>query len=217
MNQTKESTQAEVKLKLNSIDFSNMEQTLTFVKRMVASMWMRFHPNKKDSIEDLAWDCYTHFVIKKYFERYDENAAYKKTNKMFFIKIGVRNYLIDQERRETRRIKTVSGDMMVGEGTSLFNMIDEKISDDVMTRVSAEEVVELLKGEMEWGKEHETPCLGVTKVSHHAVMVHYVKGYKPKEISSIFTLSVNRVNAIIRESMTMLIDKVKEEELELSY
>lgn len=202
--------------KLNNIDFSDMNSVYPFVRKMVYGMCGHYHPNRRDPLDEVAWDCYTHFVIKKYFERYDEKQAFKTTNKMYFIKIGVRNYLIDQERKAARRIKTVSGDREIGEGTTLFNMIDDKVSDEMVARVVVEELVDTLKGRQDWGMEHETPCCGTTKVSHHAIMVHYIRGYKRKEIAAIFTLSVNRVNGIIREGLDLMIEKVERDKLELA-
>lgn len=200
------------------LDFTNDKRVKEFISVMVRGMWRRFHPKHKGEIPELCWDCYVHIMTfrgrsgKSFFERYDDNYTSHgvKMNRMYYIKLGVRNWLIDQERKASRKIQTVSGDSLVGETTTLFQLLEDTTFVDDSSRREMSEVVEhliaRLKAEKEWGPVSETPD-GESRLSHYRILKHHVEGYKSKEIADFFSISVNRVNSLVRESVKILCEK----------
>jgi DNA-directed RNA polymerase specialized sigma24 family protein len=200
------------------IDFDDQKAVISFINNMVKAMQGRYHPKYKGDIKELAWDCYVHFLTfqgrsgKNFFERYDDNLESHgtRTNPMYHLKIGIRNFLIDQERKSSRRVQTVSGDKLVGESTTLFQLVSEDLSEDRLEETKTEVLTDLvgfLKDERHWGPWGETSELGRYQLSYYGILYHYLKGYKSKEIAEFFGISVNRTNSIVREGVDILCTK----------
>ena len=205
----------------SDLDFGNLDEVKSFIYDQVAFSSKRYHPRYKFPLEDLQHDCYTHFLMfrgranKSWIERYDENLVSngRTTSRRHFVKLGVRNWLIDQERTASRRITAISASKPVGfEGATLMDVLGEAMGCDNgyhESQVSEElhRLIELLKGEREWGTEVLVPVCGYSKMSYYTIHKLFLHGYSAKEVAKFYGVTAARVNRLYRRGVDILVKK----------
>lgn len=74
------------------------------IKFLVKLYIRRYHPSNRLPVVDICWDCFTHLYVgnngASFLGRYDQSRSKLHT----YITHGVKNFLIDLERKENRQI-----------------------------------------------------------------------------------------------------------------
>lgn len=137
--------------------------------------------NELYEVSDLTQEVYTHFLEKKFFEKFDE----KVTSFEYFIASATKNHLIDITRK--RLHKTVSLDTPVkgkdGESTTLGSFFEEKLTDQFSAV--------LLKQMLE--RCPDTQVSPNYRLSWKELLMMIVNGMEPSEIHAKVGISSGRV------------------------
>jgi len=182
---------------------NNDEMLIDLITLFVNTMQIHYHPHMISTRYDLVMDCYLKWKKNGYIDKFDGQI----TSPEYFIKIGVRNFLIDCERK--KRIHPQSLDIQFdGKESNLLDRLDIASSLMLVEDYMAEEsltldmLMEKLQLESSWGiKIGETPLLGEQRLSHYAVVHHWRQGYEFDEIAKMFTISINRTRGIVQEAV----------------
>lgn len=188
---------------------NNPERLLELITVFVTKDRVRFNPHADISNQDIIYDILLKWEQNGYISKF--NGAI--TSPEYFIKVGVRNFLIDRERKV--KLTTLSGDLpcksdTCDSQTKIFDMIDVKACDIYQNylieedTILIEELFTRLKKEKSWGSFGQSALLGTVQLSHYTVMCHYIKGYSDREIGEIFTLSKQRVSGIRSEAIKLM-------------
>lgn len=81
------------------------------VKIFVKHHIRRFHPSNRLPLEDVSWDCFTHLYLNSFFGKYDPSSSKIWT----YVAFGVKNYLIDLERKPSNRLDYVQDSALIFE------------------------------------------------------------------------------------------------------
>ena len=182
---------------------------LDMIKGTVRKYRYRFCPHCRDDDDDLAMDIYLHFKQKGFLERF--NPAVCEIH--YYIWMGCRNYMIDQERR-SKSINYVSFDEEFSTPDKEILLIDEEMTQLVLRSQLIYDLVDLLQMEEAWGEVRVTP-LGDMQLSLWAIVKFYLEGYKPTEIGKIFNISRLRVVDLYNEAVDLLREYVRGREMVL--
>ena len=140
------------------------EELLSMINGVVGKYGKRFYPHSTLDNYDLAMDIYLHFKQKGFLERF--NPAVCEIH--YYIWMGCRNYMIDQERR-SKSINYVSFDEEFSTPDKEILLIDEEMTQLVLRSQLIYDLVDLLQMEEAWGEVRVTP-LGDMQLSLCAIV-----------------------------------------------
>ena len=177
--------------RLSDIDLLDM------IKGTVRKYRYRFCPHCRDDDDDLAMDIYLHFKQKGFLERF--NPAVCEIH--YYIWMGCRNYMIDQERK-LKNVEYSSFDEEFSTPGQELKLLDpnEGLSKKQKDMLSG--LIEKLDDEP-LGSVAETP-IGDLVPSEKSIMKLYLESYKPTEIGQFFHMSRLKIKKIIDDAIAQL-------------
>ena len=170
---------------------------LDMIKGTVRKYRYRFCPHCRDDDDDLAMDIYLHFKQKGFLERF--NPAVCEIH--YYIWMGCRNYMIDQERK-LKNVEYSSFDEEFSTPGQELKLLDpnEGLSKKQKDMLSG--LIEKLDDEP-LGSVAETP-IGELVPSEKSIMKLYLESYKPTEIGQFFHMSRLKIKKIIDDAIAQL-------------
>lgn len=170
------------------------------------------HSMEKD---DLLQSLMVKFLEKDFYSKYDSTI----TSKKYFVMIGVRNYFIDELRKQKR--KEVSIDAEDEDGLSILDRVVSNI--DIESEVLLNEVIkgflDILPDDTNSKVIGQSPIKGEISMSHRQIAIHLVYGYNVTDISKMFfnensgrtisTATISRKVKEIRELSESYFNEVK--------
>lgn len=181
-------------------------ELLDMIRGTVRKYGKRFCPHCVDDDEDIAMDIYLHFKTKKFMERYDPAVC----EIHYFVWMGCRNYLIDQERK-MNRIDEYSYD-------EEYSTPNKEIILHGALPGTEEKEYELLYDLIEQlddtplGEAKETP-IGELVPSEQSIMKLYLEAYKPTEVGQMFEMSRIKVKRMMDKAIEKLQQYVQNREV----
>lgn len=181
-------------------------QVSELVKGVVIQLQKRYHPNMVIQVSDLAWDCFTTLYTRRFFDKYD----YTKSKENTYLNNGVKNYLIDQERKLIDKPKQFSLDMETESGNTYAEMLDSKVSGASINVEAYLEAIKVLKPELSgvFAKDRGIIVEGNT-LSPYAVLYMTLKGYNNGEIADMFNTNTVYVSKVYGDALEFLKKKAQ--------
>jgi len=197
----------------------NFEMLKDLVLGQVKKTIYRYNPNHFLPVEDIAWDCFTSLWMKGFFHKYDMTLSQKHT----YLWNGVKNYLIDQERGASTRLKCYSLDVPIsGKSEKTFGeLVNESLEDAAVGIEAYLEIINLVRPEISGRfekkrkrREADIEGVGSFVLSEYAVLYLTLSGYKNKEISDLFGVSSFYVSQLYKKGVEILQETVDARELD---
>jgi len=140
------------------------------------------------------------------FYKYDITLAKQRT----LLYAGVRNYLIDKERSECRKINPISENSSIYEDFSFFDTVDDKISERIADISRYLDMLESVQEELEVieFKEHGKKVIveGMGELFFSAYVVMYLRmiGYNFVEMAELFGLSSSYIRMVYKKAVDLI-------------
>ncbi|MCB2196978.1 MAG: hypothetical protein KQH79_14045 [Bacteroidetes bacterium] len=162
----------------------------------------RFHPNHSLSVEDISWDCFTYLYLKGFFAKYDK----KKSSKWTWVAFGVKNYLIDLERKYKKEKYFLRDSELVLK--LLDNDSDPYINlDRKMILFMLENICPELAGQIKFRTKPKFVQISKTQkvmLSEYIVIHLYLAGYNFKTISRFFKVTPKYISILFERGVNQL-------------
>ncbi|MBN1599049.1 MAG: hypothetical protein JW894_12210 [Bacteroidales bacterium] len=169
-----------------------------FVKHLIR----RFHPNNKLPIEDVSWDCFTQLYQNGLFACYDESLA----NIWTWVAFGVKNFLIDLERKYNRHKKYFINSELI------IDLLDN--DKDPFTNTNRKKLLFLLEeirpeniGEIKFRsrkKSYSDKRTIEVNLSEYIVLHLFLAGLNFKMISQLFDVSHRYIGILFKKGANLL-------------
>jgi hypothetical protein len=166
----------------------------------------RYHPSNRLPVEDICWDCFTHLYIgnngANFLGRYDQSKSKLHT----YVTHGVKNYLIDLERKASNKLKFVNeseqilnilsntSDPYYNETLDVIRYLLEEIRPEVIGYLKTRKVKKRIKLKNN----------SYVYLSEFIVIHLLLAGYNQKDISIYFKVTPRYIGKLVDRSISLL-------------
>lgn len=196
-------------LSVSNLNLNDLEKLHNEVKSKVSFLIRKFNPNYFLPIEDITQDCFTTLWSRGFFGKYDGSKSMFNT----YLYNGVKNFLIDQERSASIRVKTLSFEYQVSDNMTLGDICDKEVSDEA---ISFEVYSEILKSISEKNKIKERKINIDGKeylLNEYTIIYLKLQGYNFYEIADMFKVSGTYISRLYKDGKETIantdIEKIK--------
>ena len=195
---------------VTGISLKDLNALKADVTSRVYQLKTRFNPSNFLPKEDIAQDCFTTLYMRNFFGKFDSTKSQIST----YIYNGVKNFLIDQERGSSCRIKSVYMENIMSDNMNLSDIIDFDITGTAEKAEHIKETIDVLRSrKIRFKKDVISAEVegNNLELSEYTVMHLKYVGYTIYEIADMFGVSSTYISRLFSNGSDFIKEHIGEE------